>query len=115
MGLAFLAAVAPEDLTAVLLDPDEDPPEIVLLLPHGGETARRTVRAPPPDPESRLPRLGLVLDRLRAEGRVKVRLLLEEPPRRLDVLGVLMVGVFTAGARAVRDGLVERLVVPGRR
>jgi hypothetical protein len=46
------------------------------------------------------------------EGRAKVRLLLEELPRRLDVLGVLIVGVFIVGGLVVREELDEVL---GRR
>ncbi len=110
-GLAFLTTAEPEDLTAGLLDPYEEPLDMVLLLPHGGATARRTVRVPPV-PERRPPRLELALDRLLVEGRAKVRLLLEELPRRLDVLGVLIVGVFIVGGLVVREELDEVL---GRR
>lgn len=113
-GLAFLTTAEPEDLTAGLLDPYEEPLDMVLLLPHGGATARRTVRVLPV-PERRLPRLELALDRLLVEGRAKVRLLLEELPRRLDVLGFLIVGVFIVGVLVVRDDLEDPLVVLGRR
>ena len=109
-GLAFLITAEPEDLTAGLLDPYEEPLDMVLLLPHGGATARRTVRVSPV-PERRLPRLELALDRLLVEGRAKVRLLLEELPRRLDVLGVLIVGVFIVGVLVVRDELEDPLVM----
>ena len=40
----LLITVAPEDLTTGLLVDFEDPPEMVLLLPQGGEAARRTDR-----------------------------------------------------------------------
>ena len=118
-GRAFLATAEPEDLTAGLLDPYEEPLDMVLLLPHGGATARRTVRVSPV-PERRLPRLELALDRLLVDGRAKVRLLLEELPRRLDVLGVLVVGgfivgVFIVGVLVVRNDLEDPLVVLGRR
>ena len=98
--LDLRTTAAPEDLTAVLLEPAE-PREIVLLLPQGGDTARRTVRLAP-EPERRLPMLELPLERLLVEGREKVRLLLE-------TLGVRTTGVFTAGVRVVRDELPNRL------
>jgi len=98
--LDLRTTAAPEDLTAVLLEPAE-PREIVLLLPQGGDTARRTVRLAP-EPERRLPMLELPLERLLVEGREKVRLLLE-------TLGVRTTGVFTAGVRVVRDELPKRL------
>ena len=92
---------APADLTAVLLEPAEEPREIVLLLPQGGDTARRTVRLDP-EPERLPPMLELLLERLLVEGREKVRLLLE-------ALGVLTTGAFTVGVRVVRDELPKRL------
>ncbi|HBO51253.1 MAG TPA: hypothetical protein DD471_04655 [Planctomycetes bacterium] len=88
-------------MTADLLEPEEEPREIVLLLPQGGATARRTVRRDP-EPERLPPMLELPLERLLVEGREKVRLLLE-------ALGVLTTGVFTAGVRVVRDELPNRL------
>ena len=98
--LDLRTTAAPEDLTAVLLEPAE-PREIVLLLPQGGDTARRTVRLDP-EPERLPPMLELPLERLLVEGREKVRLLLE-------TLGVRTTGVFTAGVRVVRDELPKRL------
>jgi len=95
------AAADAENLTTPLLNPMEEPREIVLLLPQGGDTARRTVRLGP-EPERPLPMLELALERLLVEGREKVRLLLE-------ALGVLTTGVFTVGVRVVRDELPKRL------
>lgn len=43
----LLITVAPDDLTTGLLVDFDDPPEMVLLLPQGGETARRTDRLEP--------------------------------------------------------------------
>ena len=64
----LLITVAPEDLTTGLLVDFEDPPEMVLLLPQGGETARRTDRLEL-EPEGR--RLDRELpDGLAAENRV---------------------------------------------
>ena len=99
MGLR--AAADAENLTTPLLKPTEEPREIVLLLPQGGDTARRTVRLDP-EPERLPPMLELLLERLLVEGREKVRLLLE-------ALGVLTTGVFTVGVRGVRDELPKRL------
>jgi len=99
--LDLRTTAVPEDLTAVLLEPAEEPREIVLLLPQGGDTARRTVRLAP-EPERRLPMLELPPERLLVEGREKVRLLLE-------TLGVRTTGVFTVGVRVVRDELPNRL------
>ena len=99
--LDLRATGAPADLTAVLLEPAEEPREIVLLLPQGGDTARRTVRLDP-EPERLPPMLELLLERLLVEGREKVRLLLE-------ALGVLTTGAFTVGVRVVRDELPKRL------
>jgi hypothetical protein len=80
--------VAPVLFTAVLLELfDEEPLEIVLLLPQGGETARRTVRL---DPEAEEPPIvELLLEALLLLGRVKVRfkvLELEALPKRLGVV-----------------------------
>lgn len=99
--LDLRATGVPADLTAVLLEPAEEPREIVLLLPQGGDTARRTVRLDP-EPERLPPMLELLLERLLVEGREKVRLLLE-------ALGVLTTGAFTVGVRVVRDELPKRL------
>lgn len=99
--LGLRATAAPEDLTAVLLEPVEEPREIVLLLPQGGDTARRTVRLDP-EPERRLLMLEFALERLLVEGKEKVRLLLE-------ALGVLTTGVFIVGVRVVRDEPPKRL------
>jgi len=95
------AADDAENLTTPLLKPTEEPREIVLLLPQGGDTARRTVRLDP-EPERPLSMLELALGRLLVEGREKVRLLLE-------TLGVLTTGVFTDGVRIVRDEFPKRL------
>jgi len=95
------AADDAENLTTPLLKPTEEPREIVLLLPQGGDTARRTVRLGP-EPERPLPMLELALERPLVEGREKVRLLLE-------ALGVLTSGVFTVGVRVARDELPKRL------
>ena len=99
--LGLRAAADAENLTTPLRNPIEEPREIVLLLPQGGATARRTVRRGP-EPERPLPMLELALERLLVEGREKVRLLLE-------ALGVLTTGVFTVGVRVVRDELPKRL------
>jgi hypothetical protein len=99
--LDFRTTGAPADLTAVLLEPAEEPREIVRLLPQGGATARRTVRRGP-EPERPLPMLELALERLLVEGREKVRLLLE-------ALGGRTTGVFTVGVRVVRGELPKRL------
>ena len=99
--LGLPAADDAENLTTPPLKPAEEPREIVLLLPQGGDTARRTVRLGP-EPERPLPILELALERLLVEGREKVRLLLE-------ALGVLTSGVFTVGVRVVRDELPKRL------
>jgi hypothetical protein len=55
----LLITVAPEDLTTGLLVDLEVPPKMVLLLPQGGETARRTDRL---EPE------GRILDRELPDG-----------------------------------------------
>ncbi|MEE3180613.1 MAG: hypothetical protein VX288_01790 [Planctomycetota bacterium] len=109
----LLITVAPEDLTTGLLADFEDPPEMVLLLPQGGETARRTDRLEL-DPEGRrldleeLPEDFTVGNRLIDDFDFEVFSVLEEEDvlgkrkereelERLEVLGVRILGLLTLG------------------
>lgn len=109
----LLITVALEDLTTGLLADFEDPPEMVLLLPQGGETARRTDRLEL-DPEGRrldleeLPEDFTVGNRLIDDFDFEVFSVLEEEDvlgkrkereelERLDVLGVRILGLLTLG------------------
>ena len=128
----LLITVAPEDLMTGLLVDFEDPPEMVRLLPQGGETARRTDRLEP-DPEGRrldleeLPEDFTVGNRLIDDFDFEVFSVLEEEDvlgkrkereelERLDVLGVrilglLTLGLLTLGLLALGVLTLERLTV----
>ena len=109
----LLITVALEDLTVGLLVDFEDPPEMVLLLPQGGEAARRTDRLEPA-PEGRrldleeLPEDFTVGNRLIDDFDFEVFSVLEEEDvlgkrkereelERLEVLGVRILGLLTLG------------------
>ena len=118
-------------MTGLLVD-FEDPPEMVRLLPQGGETARRTDRLEP-DPEGRrldleeLPEDFTVGNRLIDDFDFEVFSVLEEEDvlgkrkereelERLDVLGVrilglLTLGLLTLGLLALGVLTLERLTV----